>query len=680
VRPSAARALAWLVPTATAAVAVAVLELCFVIPVFPTAASSITGLLLTLVAVARLFVLVALPLAFVGMVLERIRRLAVLPDPSWALAAFITVIGVTIALHTFQAFVTSLQLDFEQTRAGISTVAVFGVVSTAVVALRFVLEPLVRIVLAHMPSLGSPRGVAVFVLACLSVLLLITGHAIFAPVHKTALAAAAGAGSVALTLLAARIAAPRPGLRWGMGASFVIAILLGSTPFDRDPFARFVTMRHAATAGPLGIQLRDLLDRDGDSASPTWALGGDCAEGDGTRGPTVVEKPANGIDDDCAGGDAPAVPPVQGPGSFFPGCTLPPGQLSILLMTVDALRNDAINPRVAPNVTQAAAVGMRFTRAYSPSCMTGASLASLFTGRAVSDLAVNNVITDETLQHDKTFAEVLHAAGYRTAAFNHFHLNATVRLGFEELNSMPIDVLPRKGMLLSAGLANSVLSFVLKPDPRPFFVWVHFPDTHAPYVFNDGLRLSPAQQPLSAYERGVQYVDGHVGRVLQTLAQRGVAARTIVVLSADHGEDLGRRGREGHGPNLFEEATHVPLVLWIPGCAPRALDQPVSLTHLAATLGAIVGVPFAGQTFLPGGFDPAMPTVVEETPISDLGFVRAVIHGHHKLLVDEMNGGRLLFDLQDDPGEVVDISREQPNVLAEMQRSYQLWLDRPGAR
>jgi hypothetical protein len=121
----------------------------------------------------------------------------------------------------------------------------------------------------------------------------------------------------------------------------------------------------------------------------------------------------------------------------------------------------------------------------------------------------------------------------------------------------------------------------------------------------------------------------------------------------------------------------VPLVLWAPGCRPRVVEDPVSLTGLGATLSALVGVPFDGL----GLFGPRPVPVVAEGVIGyETFFKRAVIGPRYKLVVDVNNGGAMLFDLATDPDEIDDISAANPQALELMQREYQRWLDSPGAR
>ena len=81
---------------------------------------------------------------------------------------------------------------------------------------------------------------------------------------------------------------------------------------------------------------------------------------------------------------------------------------------------------------------------------------------------------------------------------------------------------------------------------------------------------------------------------------------------------------------------------------------------------------------LPDGLNDRMP-VVSETVIGP-NFKRAVVSRRYKLICDVQNGGKLLFDLQEDPFERNNIYDKQPDAAAEMETLYQRWLDSPGNR
>jgi arylsulfatase A-like enzyme len=423
--------------------------------------------------------------------------------------------------------------------------------------------------------------------------------------------------------------------------------------------------------------VRRALDRDADGASSQWLGGTDCAEGDPARGPHRREQPGDGIDQDCRGADAAPLTTLPiSPHFKTKTCIIPDTYRSVLVITIDALRADAPSVKIMPNLVGLARSSLIFDRGYSPSTMTGPSLAALFAGHTIADLHPDNVSSDDPLTVHDSLPQRFKAAGYRTAAFNRVALKTTSFAGFDEYNPYPTDVQPRgKGQLLAAGMVNGALAYMERKDSRPFFLWVHFLDTHAPYTFDNHVELTAQQGALSPYERGAQYVDSHLGRMLREMKHLGLLQRTLIVITADHGEETGNRARLGHGPYLFEDVIHVPLVIASPDCKPETIEEPVSLVHLGQTLRELSGT--APADIAP---PPQLPVVVEEAPISLLGFKRAVISDQFKLIIDVMNGGRMLFDLSTDPAEIKDLYGQRPDLAAHMEALYQNWLDHPGDR
>ena len=102
----------------------------------------------------------------------------------------------------------------------------------------------------------------------------------------------------------------------------------------------------------------------------------------------------------------------------------------------------------------------------------------------------------------------------------------------------------------------------------------------------------------------------------------------------------------------------------------------MSLTGLAPTISALTAVPARERTLFPVDLDDPMPVVVET--FMDQVYKRAVVGPRYKLVVDVRNGGRMLFDLKDDPSESRNVYGSVPSAASEMERLYQTWLDGVG--
>src|SRR5690606_31495038 len=92
------------------------------------------------------------------------------------------------------------------------------------------------------------------------------------------------------------------------------------------------------------------------------------------------------------------------------------------------------------------------------------------------------------------------------------------------------------------------------------------------------------------YDAEIAFVDLQVGRILDQLRAAGLDGSTIVVVTADHGEELGEHGQRYHGRSLYNQGTRIPLVIHDPGAAPHVVDTPVSLADVMPTVLDLVGL------------------------------------------------------------------------------------------
>src|SRR5262249_27254944 len=79
-------------------------------------------------------------------------------------------------------------------------------------------------------------------------------------------------------------------------------------------------------------------------------------------------------------------------------------------------------------------------------------------------------------------------------------------------------------------------------------------------------------------------------QLVEQLERRGLAARTIVIVAADHGESLGEHGWFGHN-RLWHAVLHTPLIVYVPGAPHRTIDSPVMNVDILPTIARLVGVP-----------------------------------------------------------------------------------------
>ena len=267
----------------------------------------------------------------------------------------------------------------------------------------------------------------------------------------------------------------------------------------------------------------------------------------------------------------------------FSGKEAAPFLPNVLLVTIDTLRWDRVGAygardAVTPVLDGIAARGVRFATAIAQAPLTAPSHASILTGVIPPRHGVRDNGGFALPVTVPTLAEVLQRAGYRTAAFvSGFPLDR--RFGFGRGFDHYDDRLPRGSGRRRAqyverradATTERVLRWLREPTDTPsgagapaspWFAWVHFFDPHTPYEPPpDAAALAPDRP----YDAEIAFVDRQLGRLLEAIDGAGGRDRTIILVTADHGESLGEHGEETHGVFLYDATLRVPWVMEGPG-------------------------------------------------------------------------------------------------------------------
>ena len=256
---------------------------------------------------------------------------------------------------------------------------------------------------------------------------------------------------------------------------------------------------------------------------------------------------------------------------------------SILLVTLDTTRADAIGPEAADVATPAfnnlAARGRRFRQAYATVPETLPSHASMMTGLYPAGHGVHENARTVGPDH-AVVAERLKQAGYRTAAFvSSFTLARRFGLsrGFDVYDD---ECPPGQSERSSRETTGAAVAEIQKQSRRPLFLWVHYYDPHYPYLPSEPFRSRYLKKP---YLGEVAAMDQQLGRLVQQFEQQSRKPIAVAVV-ADHGEGLGDHGERQHGNLLYQSTMHVPLLLVGPGVGSGVSDAPVSTRRIFHTI------------------------------------------------------------------------------------------------
>jgi arylsulfatase A-like enzyme len=363
----------------------------------------------------------------------------------------------------------------------------------------------------------------------------------------------------------------------------------------------------------------------------------------------------------------------------------PPAGCNVVLLSIDSLRADmpwAGYPRpIAPRLTEIEKKAVSFTHAHSVSSYTAMSLGGLLGGRLPSELHRNGYFFG-TYKSDVFFPKLLQGAGVHTmGVMAHMYFKgAGFDQGFDEWKIVPgIAFDPNTDRDVTSPKSESLAEELLG-DPanesRRFFFWAHFLDPHDQYLRHDGIDWG--KMPRDRYDAEVTYTDGYVGKLLDFIASKSWAARTIVIVTSDHGEEFGEHGMTRHGFEVWETLVHVPLMFVAPGVAPRRIDALRSALDLAPTILDLFGVEapvaFEGHSLVKevyGGPIEERDVVVDLPMTSDNGRRRALLHGDQKIICFDTEGYCKLYDLGEDPLEKSPSTRGK--AFVEMKGRYDLY-------
>lgn len=342
---------------------------------------------------------------------------------------------------------------------------------------------------------------------------------------------------------------------------------------------------------------------------------------------------------------------------------------------------------IAPRLTELEKTSVSYTHAYAVSSYTSMSLGGLLAGRYPSELKRDGYFFGSYAKENLFFPELLaragvstlsaHAHGYfKGSGFDQGFASYEIVPGLKWNNTTDENVTGTLHEALAEKLLASPFRAASQPGatdladagilPLPatggqprFFAWFHFLDPHDQYKPHDADGIPSFGPKLrDKYDAEVLYTDRIVGKLLDFVATREWAKRTIIVVTADHGEAFGEHNQYNHGFELWENLVRVPLFFVVPGGAPRRIDTPRSAIDLAPTFLALLGVEkdaaMRGTSLVPeltGGPAADRDVVLDLPMTSDNDKRRGIVRGTKKLIAFHDDATFKYFDLAADPGE-----------------------------
>jgi arylsulfatase A-like enzyme len=402
---------------------------------------------------------------------------------------------------------------------------------------------------------------------------------------------------------------------------------------------------------------------------------------------------------------------------------------NIILLMVDTLRADRLGAygyakAKTPHMDSLATEGVRGARGFAQASWTRPSVATIFTALYPSS---HGAIHKADILPDRveTIAEALTKGGYWASGFpNNINVTAAFNFqqGFDEFTYLAPELFfwadePAAKLTIYNGLrlvrerffarrvivynyyqpaevvVDRAVEWLDGPNARkgPFFLYLHFMDPHDPYfvhpydgvgyarVANPNPPADVAQKYSDLYDGEIAYLDAQVGRLIDDLKKRGLYDKTLIVLTADHGEEFHEHGGWWHGTTLYDEQTHVPILMKpvAGGARGTVIEELTTSLDIAPTMLAAAGLPIPpvmqGHALpLNGTEAPARENVFSEEDLEG-NSLQAIRSKTTKLITANKGNPRglketELYDVATDPGEQKDLASTDP-VLVETMRA-----------
>ncbi|MFH1689489.1 MAG: sulfatase [Candidatus Eisenbacteria bacterium] len=416
----------------------------------------------------------------------------------------------------------------------------------------------------------------------------------------------------------------------------------------------------------------------------------------------------------------------------------PPNVLLVMLDTTrtDCLGCYGSTDGITPNMDALAGESLLFEQAVTPEPLTRPAVTTVLTGLYPRSHGVDtNTKSLDAGFH--TLAEALQARGYVTGAFmaasvlsayygtdQGFDTYTEPAEGPWELSRflalkrfyVSVFASSRWSIEITAEeVTRRAVTWIRSNEGRPFFAVVHYFDPHFPYeppvehdlaqrhgfttlpvpyedqqdMFKPGFDMPDdfLEMTWLKYKGEISYTDECVGSLLNSLDEMGLADDTLLVLMSDHGESFEKGFYFSHGNRLFDSLVHVVLMFRYPGrIGPGRQAQQVHLADLYPTILSLAGVPLdaevQGTNILgprgdesPGAPRPVFLQTDFENPKPFSSRVAMGVRFLPWKYVDSPEIGLVeLYDLHADPGELLNLAEERPEVAAEMDARLESWL------
>ena len=416
--------------------------------------------------------------------------------------------------------------------------------------------------------------------------------------------------------------------------------------------------------------------------------------------------------------------------------------MKIFLIVIDTLRADHLGcygyfRDTSPNIDRLARKGVLFKNFHASAVATGPGFTSIITGLFpiqhkfyVTPASLPNMIDfDDDIP---TLSEIIwENSSYTTAAFDNLinfrsHMDQFVR-GFEYYINVTRTAMWKHHFVVGEEVNKRLLPWMKGHSKEDFFAFIHYWDPHCPYNQPEEYRnifkhkkghlsdlkvckapagyeyvpgwgkvgelweeehgerkrdiLVAKERTIDLYDGEIKYTDYLISQIVKTIKEEKIEEESVIILTADHGEQLGQHGMYGHR-GLHEANTLLPLIIWGPGQnipQGKRLKGYAQHTDIAPTILDLIGAEkrpkMAGKSLLRAmnGKEPLGEEIFMEGQGMTGGLLRGIIRKNWKY-IRHLDGREELYNVEKDPMEVINLVSKEKEIRKKLRYSLEEWV------
>ncbi|MCH7519439.1 MAG: sulfatase [Candidatus Dadabacteria bacterium] len=370
---------------------------------------------------------------------------------------------------------------------------------------------------------------------------------------------------------------------------------------------------------------------------------------------------------------------------------------NVILISIDTLRADHLGSygygrNTSPNIDKLAEEGVLFENAFTQAPWTLPAMATIHTSLYPSEHGAtryNLKLKDNFI----TLAEYMRNNFYKTIGIISTPYVSS-KYGFSQGYDIFEEYIMGTEGTSSEHLTERAIEYISDNQDNKFFLWIHYFDPHAIYLYHEDYNYGrnysgnlPANLSVEflksdknsfntedieyvkdIYDEEISYTDHNIGKLINNIEELGLKEDTVIIITADHGEEFMERNGFGHGKSVYNELIRIPLIIYNPYKQKQRIEENVETRSIPKTILELSGIDsgsFGGENLL--ALDQSnIENYIYSEGTGSMGentLREAIVLDQFKLIKNIQYQTFELYDLRSDPNEKINLfNTEQINI------------------